>query len=216
MSDRIQDPLTHDPSTAAPLGATAPAAPARKRGRRIASYAVVAALAAGVVGVGLSATGSLGQGMGFGPPFAHGGPGFGGGFGPHGWGGPFGGRAFDPAQAEQRADRMVRHLAVELDATTEQQDKLRAIVKSALKDVLPMREKVRAARGQARDLLTAQTIDRAAIEKLRAEQIGLADQASKRIAQALGDAAEVLTPEQRRKLEERLPPAGFLRGWSRG
>lgn len=202
MSDTTSTPQT--PSTAA-------ATP--KRGRRIASYAVVAALAAGLVGVGLSATGSLGQGMGFGGgPFGHGGPGFAGGFGPPGFGGPFG-RAFDPAQAEQRADRMVRHLAVELDATTEQQDKLRAIVKSALKDVLPMREKLRTARGQAHDLLTAQTIDRAAIEKLRAENVALADQASKRIAQALGDAAEVLTPEQRRKLDERMPPAGFFRGW---
>ncbi|WP_111422899.1 Spy/CpxP family protein refolding chaperone [Rhodoplanes roseus] len=202
MTDRIPDPQAPSASPA----------PAPRRGRRIASYAVVAALAAGLVGVGLSATGSLGQGMGFGPPFAHGGPGF----GPHGWGGPFGDRAFDPAQAEQRADRMVRHLAVELDATNEQQEKLRAIVKSALKDVLPMREKLRTARGQAHDLLTAQTVDRAAIEKLRADQIALADQASKRIAQALGDAADVLTPEQRRKLDDRMSPGGFFRGFSRG
>lgn len=206
MSDFTSPPQTPAPQTPSIV------TPAPKRGRRIASYAIVAALAAGLVGVGLSATGSLGQGMGFGGPFGHGGPGFAGGFGPHGFGGPFG-RAFDPAQAEQRADRMVRHLAVELDATTEQQDKLRAIVKSAVKDVLPLREKLRTARGQAHDLLTAQTIDRAAIEKLRADNVALVDQASKRIAQALGDAAEVLTPEQRRKLDERMPPAGFFRGW---
>jgi Spy/CpxP family protein refolding chaperone len=203
MTDRISDPL--------PPSASRPQAPAKRR--RLAPY-VIAAVLAGAIGLGAFATTSFsqGMGMGFGPHFGQGGPGF----GPHGFGGPFGRGAFDPAQAEQRADRMVRHLAVELDATNEQQDKLRTIVKAAVKDVLPMREKLMAARAQARDLLVAQTVDRAAIEKLRAEQIALADSASKRVAQALGDAAEVLTPEQRRKLNDRLPPAGFLRGWSRG
>lgn len=214
MTDSMQDPLIQGRLPQDPL--LPPASPPARR-RRLAPY-VIAAVLAGVIGLGTFATTSFsqGMGMGFGPHFGQGGPGFGPGFGPHGFGGgPFG-RVFDPAQAEQRADRMVRHLAVELDATNEQQDKLRSIVKATLKDVLPMREKLVAARGQARDLLVAPTIDRAAIEKLRAEQITLADQASKRVAQALGDAAEVLTPEQRRKLNDRLPPAGFMRGWSRG
>jgi Spy/CpxP family protein refolding chaperone len=65
-----------------------------------------------------------------------------------------------------------------------------------------MREKAQAARTQAVTLLTAPTIDRTAIERLRTEQMGLAESASKRIAQALADAAEVLTPEQRRKVSE--------------
>ena len=77
-----------------------------------------------------------------------------------------------------------------------------------LKDVLPARERAFAARRQARELLTATTIDRAAIEKLRADQIALADSVSKRVTQALGDAAEVLSPEQRRKLSDRIPPFG--------
>jgi periplasmic protein CpxP/Spy len=34
--------------------------------------------------------------------------------------------------------------------------------------------------------------------------MGLAEAASKRFAQALGDASEVLTPEQRRKIAERI------------
>ena len=42
-------------------------------------------------------------------------------------------------------------------------------------------------------------------------------QASKRIAQALADAAEVLTPEQRRKIGERLERARrSWPGWHRG
>ena len=67
-----------------------------------------------------------------------------------------------------------------------------------------MREKAQSARQRGRELLTQPTVDRAAIEALRAEQMALADAASKRFAQALGDAAEVLTPEQRRKLDDAL------------
>lgn len=208
--------MTHQPAPQT----SADAASAAPRRRRLAPYAVAAALLAGAVGLGAFATTSFGQGPGFGPSFGQPFGQAGGGFGPHGmmgWGGgPFGRGAFDPVQAEQRADRMVRHLAVELDASTEQQEKLRTIVRAAVKDVLPVREKMRTARGQARDLLLAQTVDRAAIEKLRAEQIALADATSKRVAQALGDAAEVLTPEQRRKLEDRMSSFGLMRGFWRG
>src|SRR5215471_6912215 len=123
--------------------------------------------------------------------------------------GPFGGwhgRAFmmgqiDPAQIEDRADRMVRHLAIEVDATTEQQERLRAVVKSAVRDLVPLREKGQAARQRAHELLLAPTIDRAAIEALRAEQIALVDTASKRVTQGLGDAASILSAEQRHKIE---------------
>ena len=126
------------------------------------------------------------------------------------------------AIVEAHADRMIRHLAIEIDATTEQQDKLRGIVRGAVKDLLPVRDKVLAARTTARELLTQQTIDRTAIEKLRADQIAIHDAASKRLVQAVADAAEVLTPDQRRKLSTMLPPRGGRWGgnwgapWGRG
>jgi periplasmic protein CpxP/Spy len=142
-------------------------------------------------------------------------------FSQHYWHGPsFMGPPFDPARAEDRADRAVRHLGIEIDASNEQQDKLRGIVTGLVRDLLPMREKALAARERGRTLLTQPSIDRAAIEALRAEQLALADGASRRLAQALGDAAEVLTPEQRRRLDERLAEfrerRGFWHGWRRG
>lgn len=134
----------------------------------------------------------------------------------HAMGGPI-----DPAKVQERADRMVRHMAVDLDASADQQAKLQAIVKSALTDLLPLHEKAQAARRQGRDLLTQATIDRAALEKLRADQIASMDAGSKRLTQALADAAEVLTPDQRRKLNDMLESHrghgwGFWRHGHRG
>jgi Spy/CpxP family protein refolding chaperone len=121
-----------------------------------------------------------------------------------------------PAEIEDRVDRGIRHAAIELDATPDQQEKLRAIAKGAVKDLLPMREKAMAARGKVAELLTQAKIDRAAIEAFRAEQIGLADAASKRFAQAVVDAAEVLTPEQRLKAQELMQwRRGLWRRWHR-
>jgi periplasmic protein CpxP/Spy len=116
-------------------------------------------------------------------------------------GGVFGG-PLSPAQVDDRIDRMSKHIAIELDATADQQVKIANIAKAAVADLRPLHEKAHAARAPAVTLLTAPTIDRSAIERLRAEQIGLAETASKRIAQALADAADVLSPEQRRKVAD--------------
>lgn len=116
----------------------------------------------------------------------------GGGFGHHG-----------PMSAE-RIEKMVKHFAVEIEATPEQQEKLTAIAKQAAKDLEPLRGQHLEARKQALELLSRDTVDRAALEKLRAEKLGQADAASRRIMQALADAAEVLTPEQRKKVAEHV------------
>ena len=127
-------------------------------------------------------------------------------------GGVFGG-PLSPAQVDDRIDRMSKHIAIELDATPDQQVKIANIAKAAVADLRPLHEKAHAARAQAVTLLTAPTIDRSAIERLRAEQIGLAETASKRIAQALADAADVLSPEQRRKVADWM--ASRRSWWSR-
>lgn len=134
-----------------------------------------------------------------------------------GWHGGFMHGPMTPAQIEDRVDRGIRHAAIEIDATPEQQEKLRAIAKGAVKDLLPMREKAQAARARAAELLTEPKVDRAAIEAFRAEQMATAEAASKRFAQAVGDIAEVLTPEQRQKAHEILEwRRGFWHGWRHG
>lgn len=127
--------------------------------------------------------------------------------GRHGHHGPM-----TPAQMDERIDKMVKHLGIEIDATPEQQQKLAAIAKGAAKDLAPMRAEAVETRRQAIELLSSPDVDRAALEKLRVSKLQHADAASRRITQALADAAEVLTPEQRKKLAEH---ASRMRGHRR-
>jgi Spy/CpxP family protein refolding chaperone len=176
---------------------SSPETPRRRR-----RWLPVAAIALAAAFTGAVATGAIGQ---YGPPWGH-------------WHGPgFMRGPMTPAQIEDRVDRGIRHAAIELEATPEQQEKLRAIAKAAVKDLLPMREKAQTARARAAELLTGPKIDRAAIEAFRAEQMATAEAASKRFAQALADAAEVLTPEQRQKAHEWMQwRRTFWQRWHRG
>ena len=144
---------------------------------------------------------------------------FGQGFAWHSWhDGAFRGGPLTPAQIDDRIDRMTKHMAIELNESADQQAKIATIAKAAVSDLRPLHEKALAARSQALALLTAPTIDRTAIERLRAEEIGLAETASKRIAQAAADASDVLTPDQRRKVADwaAMFDAGPWARWHRG
>jgi Spy/CpxP family protein refolding chaperone len=173
--------MTDTPETPQP-----PAAPADNPRRRFFRRAAIATVIAAVAsGIGFTA-------------LAHG-------HGPRSWHrGGFMGGPIDPARLDEHLDRMLKHLYVEVDATEAQKQQLAPIVKAAARDLLPMRDRMRDARQQAVTLLSQPTVDRAALEALRANQLQLAEQASKRLTQALADAADVLTPEQRKQLAERV------------
>ena len=178
--------------------ATPPASPPPPAPKRRSRWLVVTgvALAAALTGAVAS------QALDHGPPWQRGG---------------FMGAPLSPGAAADRADRMIRHLAIEIDATPEQQERLRAIASGAVKDLYPLREKAQTARARARGLLTESTVNRAAIEAFRSEQMALADEASRRFAQAISDAAEVLTPEQRRKIDDHIRwRRERWRAWHRG
>jgi periplasmic protein CpxP/Spy len=109
----------------------------------------------------------------------------------------------DPERIAARVDHRVERALSRVDATQEQRDKVSGITKSAIADLSALGVSPWEVRGKFVELLRADTIDPTAFETLRAEQIGKADAASKRMVQAVTDAASVLTPDQRRELTER-------------
>ena len=120
-------------------------------------------------------------------------------------------------EIEKRINRAVRHLAIEIDATDEQTAKITALATAFATDVKPLHGDFRAAGEEMHKLLTASTIDRAALEKVRAERLAEADRVSKELVNALADVAEVLTPEQREIVNERLHQfKSMRRHWRRG
>jgi protein CpxP len=119
--------------------------------------------------------------------------------GPGGWHGRFM-RDF----IEYRVDKTLTGIG----ANDEQKDRIKALVKTTMDEVRPNRDERRAMREEVMKLLEAPTIDREAIEKLRAERIAEMDAKSKVVAKAVADAAEILTPDQRKKLVEEFANFG--------
>jgi Spy/CpxP family protein refolding chaperone len=159
----------------------------RRPWRRIAIAALIGSMAAGV---GVMA-------------FAHGGGPFGGGFGRGGWHMGPGGQT-DPEAMKRRIDASVRWMLADINATEAQQQRIADIVGATMKEMAPLREKHREARRTVMELLTQPNVDRAAIEAIRAQEIQSADAMSKRFVQSLADVADVLTPEQRAQLAEKM------------
>ncbi len=105
-----------------------------------------------------------------------------------------------PEEASKRIDKMVNWVLDDVAATADQKQRVAQIAKDAAQELKPLHKQHKDARTRAVDLFAQPTIDRAAIEQLRAEELQLGETVSKRITKAIADAAEVLTPEQRVKL----------------
>ncbi len=117
---------------------------------------------------------------------------------------PHGGRGDPTAMIERRIDGLIKMI----NGTPEQKTKLVALAQAAMNEMKPLREQMMAARKKGMELLSAASIDRSAIDKLRGEQIQLADALSRRMSTQMMDAAEVLTPAQRTQVAEKMKSRG--------
>lgn len=112
--------------------------------------------------------------------------------------------AASPADVADHVDAILQHVYTETGATPEQQAQIAPLVQATAGDLMQLHTQFHAQHAQMLALLTADPIDRAALENARVAQLNLADQASKEIVQLLADTAGVLTPAQRKALADKL------------
>jgi Spy/CpxP family protein refolding chaperone len=154
----------------------------RMNRRRWIGLSLAGVAGAGVLGA-LIAMPALG---GSGGPFGHG----------HGGWGRHGHHRFSAEEIRDHVEWMLR----DVDASDEQVERITAIATATASELRGLHEQHRGARDQIAAALGGATVDRAALETLRAEHVAAADEASRKITDALAQVAEVLTPEQRAEL----------------
>jgi len=115
------------------------------------------------------------------------------------------GKAFDPAQFQQRLEKRVDKALTGTDATADQKKQVADILGQTFKDMKPLHEQRVQNRKALEEALQAPTIDPAKIEGIRAEQMKIADASSQRFTKALTDAGKVLTQSQRQ---------AFFKNWN--
>ena len=115
------------------------------------------------------------------------------------------GQDFDPAKFQQRIEKRVDRALRGTDATAEQKKQIADILSSSFKDTKPLRDQRLENRKAMQDALQAPTLDPAKIESLRAEQMRITDESSKRFTKALTEAGTVLNQAQRQ---------AFFKAWT--
>jgi len=109
-----------------------------------------------------------------------------------------------PADVAAHVDQMLQHIFTETSATPAQQAQIAPLVQATATDLLQLHDQFHTEHAQMLALLTADTIDRAALENARVAQLNVLDRASRDLVQLLADTAGVLTPAQRKALADKL------------
>jgi len=123
----------------------------------------------------------------------------------HGFGGwHHGGMGIAALSDPATMDRLLQHCYIEIGATDAQKAQLEPLLKGAVADLVALRGGLHVGHGEMLKLLTADKIDRTALEAARSEHVQAMEQASRRIVQLIGDVGDVLTPEQRKALAARI------------
>jgi Spy/CpxP family protein refolding chaperone len=117
-----------------------------------------------------------------------------------------------PADISAHADHLLKHLYAEVDATDAQKAQIDPLVKQALADLSALHTQAQTAHTQFIQALTAPNVDRGSLEAAREAHLQLAEQASKRIVQLIGDVGDVLTPAQRQALASHLQQMHGMHG----
>jgi Spy/CpxP family protein refolding chaperone len=114
--------------------------------------------------------------------------------GAHGGHGPL---LQDPSLAKERAAFALDWVLRSVDATAEQRDSAKAIAQKTIDELIPVAKRHESNAKAMAEALAGATVDREALERIRREEMKLADTASKALVDALAEVSETLTPEQR-------------------
>jgi Spy/CpxP family protein refolding chaperone len=114
-------------------------------------------------------------------------------------------KTFDPAKFNEHIEKRVDKALTGTDATADQKKKVSSILEQAIADMKPLHEKRVENRKAMAEAMQASTIDKAKIETLREDQMKVTDASSKRFTQALTDAGDVLSAQQRQ---------AFFKNWT--
>jgi Spy/CpxP family protein refolding chaperone len=120
----------------------------------------------------------------------------------HGLHGRWGGHGRGPEAMRDHVQVGVKWALRAVDATEDQQQKVSTILSAALEEAARLTDRHRENREAFAAGLAGATVDRAALEQARKAELELAEEASQLLVKALADAAEALTPEQRKGLLE--------------
>ncbi len=93
----------------------------------------------------------------------------------------------------------LEHLLDKVNATAGQRSQIEAIWNGLRPQLKSLHQQEQAAHQQIAAALSAPTIDPAAVEQLRKQAMGVADQLSSTFTQGLVQSAQVLTPDQRKQ-----------------
>ena len=130
-------------------------------------------------------------------------PGMDGGMHRHGMHGGMGGGMMFGGSPEHMG-RMIDHMLDGLNASDAQRTQIKQIATQAAADLKAQAATGRGLRQRGMQVFTAPTVDANAAEQLRQQMLQQHDQMSRRVTQAMVAVANVLTPEQRAKVGERM------------
>ena len=124
--------------------------------------------------------------------------------GMHGMRGGMGGPGMMFGGSPEHMGRMIDHMLDGLNASDAQRTQIKQIAAQTAADLKAQAAAGRGLRQRGMQIFTAPTVDANAAEQLRQQMLQQHDQMSRRVTQAMVAIANVLTPEQRARVGERM------------
>jgi Spy/CpxP family protein refolding chaperone len=112
----------------------------------------------------------------------------------------FHGHPRTPEEMRAHTDQMVDHLMTKVDGSEQQRTAIKAIAARTAPQMEKLHAEGQDLKTEFHELLSAEKIDRVALEAARKDAMELADRGSKIVLNSVVEAAEALTPAQRKTI----------------